>query len=167
MTIEELYQQRCRTGHNIDQHLPTLRQYAERCQRVTEFGTDIGFSTCAFLAAAPKSVDCYDIIRTAEVDLLADLCPSETVFRFHQKDTREATIKPTDLLFIDTIHTYWQVTEELQRHARKVRRYLIFHDIVSNPDIVPAINEYMECHPWWKLEEWLTNQSGLAVYRRE
>jgi hypothetical protein len=166
MTLEELYQTRCNTGHNIDKHLPILRQYAERCERVTEFGTDIGFSTCAFLVARPARLDCYDVVRTEEVNLLASLCPAGTVFEFHQFDTLTVEICPTDLLFIDTIHTYAQVKAELERHGHNVRRYLIFHDTVSNPGIVPAIEEYTTAHHW-TLEHWLTDQSGLAIYRRE
>lgn len=166
MTLEDLFQIRCRTGHNIDKHLPVLREYASQCQSVTEFGTDIGFSTCAFLAAKPDTLDCYDLVRTDDVWILERLA-GRTRMRFHEKSTLTVQIEPTDLLFLDTDHTYEQVSQELNLHGHKARKFLVFHDIVSNPCIVPAIEEYVERFPCWKLELWSEEQSGLAIYRRE
>lgn len=167
MTIRDLFIQRCNTAHNIDKHLPTLLGYATMVDSVVELGTDIGFSTTAFLAGGVKRLDCYDIEITdwaVRLKRMADL--TGTCMVVHQESTLSAVIPDCDLLFIDTVHTYGQVLSELQRHAVKAARFVILHDIVSCPEIVPAIHNYMSRHPEWGLREWSSIQSGLAVYER-
>jgi hypothetical protein len=116
--------------------------------------------------AEPAVLHCYDIVRPAAVDILSPLA-GPTALIWHVCDTLTApVIEETDLLFIDTLHTYWQVTGELVRHAHRARKYLIFHDIVSCPEIVPAIAEYMSAHKDWRMLEWREEQSGLAVFER-
>lgn len=167
MTIDRLYLERCNTSHNIDQHLPILREYASRCDSVVELGTDIGFSTTAFLSARPQRLDCYDLVRTSSIDLLEELSRfTRTQFTFHQESTLTAVVPECDLLFVDTEHTAEQVTAELRRHAHKAKQYLVFHDVVACPAIVPAIWAYINTHPEWRLDKWLTNQSGLAIFSR-
>ena len=41
--------------------------------------------------------------------------------------------RPTDmLLFIDTRRDYEQLTEELRRHAGRVRRYIVLYDTATS-----------------------------------
>jgi predicted O-methyltransferase YrrM len=164
VNIRRLYDERCQTPHNIDKHLHILYRYARECDHITEFGTDIGFSTTAFLLAQPGQLHCYDVNRTQWVDTLLGL-RGRTKMEFHQESTLECEIAETDLLFIDTEHTYEQVKAELERHGHKARKFLVFHDIVSFPCIVPAIQEYVAANPHWVPELWDTRQNGLAVYR--
>ncbi len=167
MTLEELFRQRCQTPHNIEKHMPLLRGYAQVCPHITEFGTETGFSTTAFLMAGPAELHCYDIVLPAAADILRPLA-GETRLVFHVCDTLTApVIEETDLLFIDTLHTYEQVKGELERHGHRARRYLVFHDIVSCPEIVPAIAEYMSVHKEWTMLEWREEQSGLAVFGKQ
>lgn len=163
MTIEELYQARCHAPHNLDQHLPTLRDLASQCESVTEFGTDIGFSTTAFLASGCPIVRSYDLVRTDWIDTLAELAPGR--HEFHECDTRSCpVIAPTDLLFIDSDHTEAQVDAELARHGGQVRRYLVFHDTVEFPEIRPAIERYTAAG--WECVIDSPLQHGLQVWRR-
>jgi hypothetical protein len=39
-------------------------------------------------------------------------------------------IEDTELLFIDTLHTYQQLSSELKLHSEKVSKYIILHDTV-------------------------------------
>ena len=85
------------------------------------------------------------------------LCEAEKInMRFDHANTLNYTLEPVDLLFIDTLHTYSQLSEELKLHHTKVKKYLIFHDTISygtqnehnTPDekqgLVPAIKEFLQ-----------------------
>lgn len=165
MTALALYLERCNTRHNIDQHLPMLREYASRCDHVTEFGVDRGWSTAAFLASGVSEVHSYDIVRQPEVSLLQEVAVQEgVIFRFTLGDTRGIDIVPTDLLLVDTEHTYEQVDAELARHIGKVKRYLVFHDTVSYPEILHAIRKH--CGFEWRVVEQTDKQHGLMILER-
>jgi len=165
MDIEELYAIRCMTPHNIDRHLPLLRFLASKCKHITEFGTDEGYSTTAFLAAKPQTLHSYDLHFNHPS--LKEICqPGVVAWYRHPGNTLEATIEETDLLFIDTEHTYEQVKGELELHGDKARKFIVLHDITSFPCIVPAIREWLFTHPEWIVREWSLIQSGMAVLER-
>lgn len=167
MTIDDLYELRCRTPHNIDKHLPLLKSLASRCESITEFGTETGFSTTAFLAARPKTLHCYDIWFPAAFDKVLQCQGIETEITLHRGNTLLVPIiDPTDLLFIDSVHTYEQVKGELERHGHQARKYLVFHDIVTFSGIVPAIQEWLDPRPEWIIRRWNLEQSGMAVLER-
>jgi len=106
----------------------------------------------------------YDIKRCEEVATMETLARAEGVdYLFTLGDTREVDIEETDLLFVDTDHTYAQVKAELERHAHKVRRYLIFHDTVTYKEIVPAIEETLV--DWYTLED-IRTQHGLLILEK-
>jgi hypothetical protein len=95
-------------------------------------------------------------------------------WHFTQADTGKLPdIAPTDLLFIDTLHTAAQVEAEL-RHAHRVRRYLVFHDTVlfgehgecGQPGIMPAIEAFRIAHPEWREFCHMRNCNGLLVLER-
>lgn len=163
--IEQLYEVRCKPGHNIDQHLPTILRYASICNHVTEFGVEEGWSTTALLTSGAEVVS-YDLHRHYNLEVL-EKAIAETPglkWQFIQANTREVTIDETDLLFVDTEHTFEQVNAELGGNIHKVRRFLIFHDTVTFPEIIPAIVD--RCYGDWTLREWNVNQNGLAVFER-
>lgn len=164
--IEQLYQVRCNTPHNIDQHLPTIRRYAALCDHVTEFGVERGWSTSALLASGAAHVRSYDIVRhpdLEDVEKAVNDTPG-TDWRFILGDTRQVRIEPTDLLFVDTDHTYDQVYRELELNVGRVKRFLLFHDTVSSPEIIPAILSFT--YGEWTLRTWAVHQNGLAVFER-
>jgi predicted O-methyltransferase YrrM len=188
MTLEELYEERKATPWNLNEHMDTLRGYAAECNIVTEFGTHKGFSTIAFLAGVPKELHCWDIIRQPEVDTIEALAAeTPTRFVFHHGNSLHADFTTTDLLFIDSLHQYDQVIQELQNHAHKATKYLIFHDTIAwgyidevpsnNPTdinygwahkkgVAQAIGHYMVDHPEWKIFEQYYHNCGLVVYRK-
>lgn len=164
MTIEEFYTIRCNTPHNIDTHLPMLKRYAGMCRHVTEFGVDKGWSTTALLTSGATFVRSYDIVRQPEVTFLEQLALEAGVdWKFILADTRKVEIEQTDLLFIDTDHTYDQLKAELAQSIDKVNRFLVFHDTVSFPDMVPAIAEMTQ---GWNLIESVVTQHGFTVLER-
>jgi cephalosporin hydroxylase len=88
----------------------------------------------------------------------------------------ESDIQETELLLVDSHHTYDQVREEMNHHAYKVSKYIIFHDItlygLSGQDpgsvgIWPAINEFKDANPEWKVHSQWDNNNGLLVLKKD
>lgn len=171
------------TPSDINEHVELLRDLAAQCDHVTEFGMRGGVSTVALLAAQPKVLISWDIDWRAIVSQrAADLLyiAGATNFQPRVGNTLEITTEPTDLLFIDTLHTGAQLKAELTRHVDpmqdRVRKYLVFHDTVSfgyigedgKPGLRAAIRWFQRNHafPLWELIEDRKNNNGLVVLRR-
>jgi hypothetical protein len=92
----------------------------------------------------------------------------------HIDDTRKVEIAETDIMLVDSLHVYEQVKTELELHADKVKKYILFHDTTSFADkgefggrgIWPAVQEFIDSHPEWQLVERRTNNNGLTVLKR-
>ena len=46
--IEDYYQIQCDTASDINEHLPVLKEYAQKCETITEMGVRAVVSTWAF-----------------------------------------------------------------------------------------------------------------------
>jgi cephalosporin hydroxylase len=175
-TIEELYQRAALNYSDISEHIPTLFRLGRMVNHITEFGTRWGVSTAAFLRAAPRRFVAYDIARFPEVDVLVAAAEQAGLdFEFRLESVLETTIEPTELLFIDTLHTYDQLLAELERHAESVSTFIAMHDTSTYGDVGevpgtvglwPAIQEYFEPRPQWKLIDRWMNNNGLTLYMR-
>lgn len=129
MNIQEYYKTCLDKPSDIVEHLPTLFEVAKlpEIQKITEFGTRDGESTAAFLAAidgTDKTIVSYDLYRS---DINNEY---ETIknYKYFQSDTLQIKIEPTDLLFVDTLHTYFQLYNELGLHSKQVSKCIILHD---------------------------------------
>jgi hypothetical protein len=157
---------------DINEHLPVLRDYAKLCKRVTEFG--LGHSTIALATGFPNSLTTYDIARNKCADYGALINDAGVSFEFVVADTLKVDIGPTDLLFIDTLHTYEQLTCELTRHGDKVSRFIIMHDTttygehgeVGGYGLNKAIGEFLCNHHNWDVREVRDNNNGLVVLEK-
>jgi len=178
--IYKKYEELCLIPSDINEHLPTLFKYASECEHVTEMGVRWIVSTWALLAANPNKMISYDIKNPnnwgANIFEVLELSREENLnYTFIEQDVLTADIEETDLLFIDTLHNYAQLKEELRLHANKVRKYLIFHDIVSygysgesdDKGILPAINEFLSDNTNWYVREQFINNNGLLVLARK
>jgi hypothetical protein len=186
--INTIYENFVRTPGDINEHLPTLKKYAEMCEHVTEMGARWGCSTFAFLSGRPKKFVSYDINNNKNIELAKNLAIQENVnFTFIQQNVLNVEIEETDLLFIDTWHKYGQLKEELKLHKDKVKKYLIFHDTESyefedepswgglyedirplsenKKGIWPAIQELLD-EGEWVIEERFKNNNGLTILKR-
>lgn len=173
-TILENYKRCCTTHSDIYQHLPVLYKYASLCSHITEFGTRNVTSTWAFAYSYPEKIVFYDTIHNSHIDNFIQICNKEGVNAvYKQENTRTARIEETDLLFIDTLHTYDQVKAELLNFNR-VKKYIILHDtkIFGNVDydgrgigIKPAIKEFLNNNTNWAVEYETDNNNGLMVLR--
>ena len=112
-------------------------------------------------------------MRYPQVDRLA-LVAGRTDFVFHQADVLWVDIEETDLLFIDTLHDYEQLVQELALHARKARKYIVLHDTTTfgetgetpgHRGLWPAVEEFLS-RGGFQVKERYSNNNGLTVLER-
>lgn len=199
--LEELYRQALNADprdpnapSDICEHLPLLRHLASRCEHVTEFGMRrANGSTVALLAGQPEKLISWDIDpRSVVSENVAALFNTETPvpswdmkigrtkFEPRVGDTLKIDIEPTDMLFIDTLHTFDQLKAELWRHCDqsgcKVKKWIVFHDVETfgrfgedgkEPGVILAIRYFQKNNfPLWGLKYHWRNNNGLAVLER-
>jgi len=178
--IKKKYEILKNTSSDINEHLDTLKRYAEECDTVIELGTGQTVSTWAFLAAQPKKFITVDIKHPSERGINFDEIVKEANnlnidFEFILSDSRTIDLPDHDLLFIDTMHNYEVLKEELSKHHGKVKKYIIFHDTISfgNKDefgdgmgLIPAIKDFLKNNSEWKEKETYTNNNGLSILMR-
>jgi len=177
---------------DINEHLPTLFEYACKCNHVTEMGTRSFVSAWALMLANPKKLVCYDIERHQNADEFIEIGKEYNInLELIIADVLKIEIQQTDFLFIDTFHTYEQLSNELKLHSNKVNKYLAFHDttsfgfkdendyhcvsdIVKNKQkikegLVPAIDDFMntELGSCWEVEKIFHNNNGLTILKRK
>jgi GT2 family glycosyltransferase/tetratricopeptide (TPR) repeat protein len=172
-TLAELYGQACNTPSAIQEHCPTLSALARHCRHVTALGARGGAALAALLYAQPATLVCYDPVPRPELEALHGVA-GQTEFVFCATDVLGVEIEETDLLFIDTRHIYDQLKEELGRHARKARRYVVlpgttaFADYGEEPGhrgVWDAVAEFVAVG-MFRLKERYTNNHGLTVLER-
>lgn len=190
--IEKNFKLHSEKPSDINEHLPTLYEYAKKCDHVTEMGVRWVSSSWALLRANPKKIVSYDIVRDPNVQQLVDASAEYGInFHFIEQDVLKADIEETDMLFIDTWHTYKQLFAELNLHSGKVKKYILFHDTVSyalvdegtydclsdialampseKQGLVAAINDFLltEQGKEWEIERVYSNNNGLTIMRRK
>jgi len=175
--ITEKYKLLKETSSDINEHLDTLKKYGEECDTIIELGTGQTISTWAFLAAKPKKIITVDLLHPSNRGINFDEIENEAQnlnidFKFILSDSRKINLPDNDLLFIDTLHNYDVLREELHKHHNTVKKYIIFHDIVSfgNKDeigkgvgLLPAISDFLKNNPVWKEKERFNNNNGLLI----
>lgn len=177
-SLQEYYDYKQSLIGDIEQHMPTLKKYAEECDHIIEMGVGLVNSTYALLMGKPKKMISYDF-QPQLVSHIKDLVKNDTDFEFIVADTRFIEIDETDLLFIDTAHDYRQLKIELAKHADKSKKYIILHDTTTfefsdendnqQPGIKglwPAIEEFLTMNPRWVIHERYTNNNGLTILKR-
>lgn len=133
MSILQQYEHHKSTPSDINEHLPTLKSYAEQCNHITECGVRDVVSSWAFAAgllektpARIVQVDLYthqnivdfgSIVRENGIDVM-----------FYQANDLTCPMEQTDLLFIDTWHIYGHLKRELARWHASVTKWIIMHD---------------------------------------
>ena len=173
MTIEQKYQELCNTPSDINENLPVLKKYAELSETIVELGVRGIVSTWALLAGKPKSLVSVDIEHPqnhgGDLWEVMDACEEEGIqFSFVQNSSLEISLPDIDMLFIDTLHTYDQLTAELERHSNKVKKYIAMHDtaIPDLPEMTKAVNDFLDKHPEWKIKEHHSNCNGMTILHR-
>lgn len=167
--LQEEYQKACTTNTDFFLHVPRLKSLADQCQHVTEFGVRDGQSTRALLASTAATLRSYDLYIDPYVQFLYGLAKkSGKDAEYTVGNSLQINIDPTDMLFIDTDHTYQQLTAELSRHADKVRQFIAFHDThyPFGMELLPAIMEFLAANPQWRVKSHTGECYGFTVLER-
>ena len=168
-SIEDIYQLKCGQPSDINEHLPVLKEYSSKVESIVELGVREMVSTWALLAGKPKRMLSVDIVYPKEFNVreVEGLCKKENIdFEFLEASSLEIEIPICDLLFIDTIHTYEQLSKELKRHDNKVNKFIILHDTTScKEELEPAITEFIE-NGKWVIDKVYKNNNGITILKR-
>lgn len=177
--LQQTYERLCNQPSDINEHLPTLKKYAEECEHITEMGVRWVVSTYALLMGKPKKLISYDI-NPINSEPIQEMVKGDTDFEFRVGDTTKIEIEDTDLLFIDTLHHYNQLKLELHLHSNRVKKYIIFHDTTTfewigesyegkmdEKGLWYAIEEFLEHNTGWEILERYTNNNGLTILKRK
>ena len=167
-----MYKQLCETTSDINEHLPVLAELAKDCKHITEMGVRSCVSTWAFIEGMNGGkLVCIDIEHPSfythqggdiSFEKAKQACEKKGIeLQFVKASTLDIKIEPTDLLFIDTLHTGEQLKQELKLHAGKAKKYIVFHDTTSCADeLMPVINDFLGK---WKVKEEYKNNNGLLI----
>lgn len=132
-TIQNNYVRACNTPSDINEHLPTLNEYAKQCDHITECGVRGVVSSWAFANAllgrpSVKLVQVDPDTNQNVVDF-GNICRENGIpCVFYNESDLTCPMEQTDLLFIDTWHVYGQLKRELERWNSHVTKYIIMHD---------------------------------------
>ena len=162
---------------DIREHLDVLIEYGNKCSKIVEFGVRwANGSTVAFLNTDLNiPVYSYDIKVFDEdrINTLKDSCRKIGKYWEFGISSSLETFIDTDLLFIDTYHTYNQLRQELFMHGPSVRKYIILQDTTTyayrdeftnaEGGLVPAIDEFLKSHTNWKIVYKVDNCNGLTI----
>jgi hypothetical protein len=149
-------------------------------------------STWPLVYSKPKKMISYDIVTNPNITQVINLCNEYSIdYSFQERDVLQLEIEPTELLFIDTLHTYNQLIKELEIHSNKVSKYIVLHDtehfgrvdeviykhasnvVKSNPTtkqgLMTAIEDFLttELGQSWELHKVYTNNNGLTVLKNK
>lgn len=183
--INENYEKHCATPSDINEHLPTLYSLAKECETITEMGVRNVVSTWAFMLRNPLRLVGIDLHTNENVEAAKQIYPK---WEFIQGDSTKVEISNTDLLFIDTLHIGSVLRKELNKHADKVNKYIVLHDVetygykpeptdwqtpeimenylANDTGLMPVINEFLNNNENWYIYQHHKNNNGLMVLKR-
>jgi predicted O-methyltransferase YrrM len=166
----------CKKQSDINQHLPVLLDYAKKCKTICEMGVRKGVSTWTFLSAKPQKLVSYDIEYSQELEKHKDYAKKEKInYEYRISDVLKTEIDEYDFVFIDTWHTYSQLKQELELHAKKAGKYLGFHDVYSfghtgedgkDMGLIPAILQFLSENKEWKISYYTPENNGLLILEK-
>lgn len=169
-SLQSLFDKARNTPSDINEHCEKLRELASQCQHVTEFGMRPRISTVALLAGKPGQMVTYAAVPDPIIPILRREAGA-AAFEFRKGESLTVDIEETDLLFLDTRHTYEHLRAELARHAGKVRRWIVLHDTQifgtkgedGGAGLLPALRQFMLANPQWSVIEHTQANNGLTV----
>lgn len=174
-TVEAVFDDVHARPRDLEQHMPALRALAENCDTVVEM-TGRRESTVAFLAGRPKKLVSFTTETDHHTRKAAALVTDSTRYQKHALTAMEppTVIPETDLLFVDTVHTYPYVLSLLHRYVAACRRWIVLHDTEvfgargedGGLGLRHAIAEFCDTHRDFAVVDHNPQQYGLTVLSR-
>ena len=131
-------------------------------------------SAIALLAGKPRQIFLHNTERSYMIDRAYDLVKTDKTLEFH-RDHHDSTnlhsIQDTDLLFIDSKHTFNRLLEELTKFAPNCKRYIVMHDTQlygehgedGGAGLLAALVVFIKNNPEWSVIRHVNNQYGLTT----
>ena len=140
MSILGKYVEQANNPSDINEHLPTLREYANQCETILELGVRGCVSSWAFAQGLlengkqTKHLFCNDLTPCDIKDLIAKCRTNGIDIKYKWCSDLDPAFQPGtfDLIFIDTLHVYGQLKRELTKFAPLSRKYIVLHDTTSD-----------------------------------
>lgn len=179
----------CNTYSDIHEHLPTLYEYATKCESIIELGVRKCVSTWSFVYGLlnnnsdKKSMFINDIIECDISELLDATKDLDIDVKYEWVNDLELSFdKNVDLTFIDTWHVYGQLKRELNKFSQITNKYIIMHDTTvdaiegetvrlewdaekqSEETGIPV--DEIKCGLWKAIEEFLENNENWILKKR-
>lgn len=197
--LHTLYQKACTNYSDIHEHIPVLKNLAEECSSTIEIGVRSMVSTWGILQGLAENNHLDKSYLGIDIALppLNTLATAERLahqngiaFQFWQVNDMHIEIEETDLLFIDSLHTYCHLTYELEKFSPFVTKYIAMHDTSfpwsymdddsyrgdyseyptwydrTKRGLWPAVEDFLKRHPEWTLHKRLLNNHGFTILRR-
>jgi hypothetical protein len=146
--MEQQYVIKCQTKSDINEHLPILRKYTEKCESVIECGVRDVVSSYAFACGLKGRYHSYTMIdpyKSRNVDVFLNECKKENInASFIEKSDLAVLPFHADLLFIDTWHVYGQMKRELALWSNFISKYIVLHDTTLDAENGETIREKMD-----------------------
>lgn len=169
-SVDSVYSYVRNIPRDLNEHMETLRKYADMCTRVTEF-SNRHESAVALLAARPLKAVIYNTETHATLDAVIKLLGDESNVKYYTSYSGVTDIEDTDFLFLDTKHTYEQLTSELLRFSKRVKRFIAIHDTQiysesgedGGPGLLTAIRKFLKDNQQWSIILHNANQYGLTI----
>jgi len=131
------YKTLCNTYLDINEHLPTLYNYAKECNSILECGVRGCVSSWAFaygLIDNKNDIQKKLILNDIDVCNIDDLLNNTKCIKNLKIDYKWCSDldlnidENVDLVFIDTLHVYGQLKRELDKFSKVSNKYIIMHD---------------------------------------
>ena len=197
--LKQKYEFSCTNPSDINEHLPVLRSLAMECSSVVEIGLRGMVSSWGILQGLAEN------LSSSRSYLGIDIAPHQPemlnsakqlakengiAFSFWQANDMNVNFESTEMLFIDSLHTYCHLTYELEKFSSNVSKYIAMHDTsapwgnIDDADyhgnyteyppeydrtkrgLWPAVEDFLERHPEWSLYERRLNNHGFTILRR-
>lgn len=199
LELTKIYEHYCRESSDIFQHIPVLKDLSKQCESAIEIGIRDMVSTWGILqgltenSSSRRSYLGIDLVYPPEKNLtLAKRLSAANGIQFDFWAANDMTIDipESDLLFIDSLHTYCHLTYELETFCHKIKKYIAMHD-TSEPwgtedddhyfgdyseypahydrtkkGLWAAVEDFLAKHPEWILHERRFNCHGFTILRR-
>jgi len=190
--IKLKYEEHKSKPSDINEHLETIYNFSNECSHITEMGVRWVSSTWPMLLSKPKKMISYDIVKHPQIEEVINLAKEYNIdYSFEIKDVLNIEIESTELLFIDTLHTYNQLINELTLHSSMVSKYIILHDtehfgrldetIYSHASdkiksqqktkqgLMTAVEDFLKTDSgqYWEIFQIYANNNGLTILKNK
>ena len=179
LPIDGVFHWACNEKRDLDEHLPKLYELAKKCDSATaitkrrEAAIPLLAARCSkFVRVFSYETDAlFEHLRTLQLEekLTEVLTISSPI------DSNIQSIERTDLLFIDSVHTFEQLIKELSVYGPLVNKYIVLHDVAiydfkgeddKSPGLLAAVIAFVRSNPEWTVVYHTRSQYGLMVLSR-